>query len=71
MKDELELQPASDPSLSRAQFIKLLIERATIAGVLVVAPAIADSFMAPPAVAQVSRGGGQVGTALSFQQPLT
>ena len=68
MNDELKLQPASDPSLSRAQFIKLLIERATIAGVLVVAPAIADSFMAPPAVAQVS--GGQVGTALSFQRPL-
>jgi len=69
VKDDLELRPACDPALSRGQFIKLLIERATLAGVLTVIPAIADSFMAPPAVAQVS-GGGQVGTALSFQQPL-
>ena len=61
--DEQELQPACDPSLSRAQFIRLLIERATLAGALLVAPAIADSFMAPPAVAQVS--GGQMGTALT------
>jgi hypothetical protein len=68
MSDDLDLQPACDPSLSRAQFIRLLIERATLAGVLVAIPAIADSFMAPPAVAQVS--GGQVGTSLSFQNPV-
>lgn len=68
MNDDLELKPACDPSLSRAQFIKLLLDRAKFAGVLLVAPAIADSFMAPEAVA--ANRCGQVGTALSFQDPI-
>lgn len=67
MNDELELKPACDPSLSRAQFIKLLVDRATFAGALLVAPAIADSFAAPSAVA--ANRCGQVGTSLSFQNP--
>ena len=68
MNDELESKPACDPSLSRSQFIKLLIERATFTGALLVVPAIADSFMSPQAVA--ANRCGQVGTSLTFQDPL-
>lgn len=61
-------KPACDPSMSRSQFIRMLIDRATVAGVLAAVPAIAHSFIAPPEVAAAS--GGQMGTALSFRPPV-
>jgi len=61
-------QPSCDPSLSRAEFIRMLLDRAKLAGALVILPAIADAFMAPPVVAQGS--GGQVSTALGFKTPI-
>jgi hypothetical protein len=63
-----DAQPSCDPSLSRAEFIKMLVDRAKLAGALVILPAIADAFMAPPVVAQGS--GGQTGTALGFKKPI-
>ncbi len=65
MNNELDKERACDPTLSRSQFIKMLVERATVAGALIAAPVIVDSFIAPQAVAAAS--GGQVATALSFK----
>lgn len=47
MTEELKGKPACDPTLSRAQFIKQLVERATLAGAILTLPLIADSFCAP------------------------
>jgi hypothetical protein len=60
MSDQTEKQPESetacDPALTRSQFITKLVERAAQAGVLALIPAIADSFIAPPALAKTSGG---------------
>lgn len=45
----------------------MLVERAKIAGALVIIPAIADAFLAPPVVAQ---GSGGCMTSLAFKKPI-
>lgn len=39
---------ASDLSLSRKQFLRLVIERAGPVGALMVAPVVIDKFLVPP-----------------------
>ena len=51
---ESDKRKACDSSMSRAQFIKALVERAMLAGTLVVVPAVADSFAKPPKSGGVS-----------------
>jgi hypothetical protein len=67
-ENESGLQSACDPSLTRSEFIGMLLKRAAVAGALTIMPAVVDSFVAPPAIAATS--GGQVGTSLSFQNPI-
>jgi hypothetical protein len=53
-----EDESSCDPSLTRSQFIKALAQRAAVSGAILIAPAIADMFVAPPAIAATSGGGG-------------
>jgi hypothetical protein len=40
-----------DPSLNRKQFLALVIKRAGLAGAILAAPKVVDSFLVPPAYA--------------------
>jgi len=53
-------KPACDPTLSRAQFLKLLVQRATMAGAIVALPLIADSFSAPAQAQKLISGQTQI-----------
>ena len=49
-----------DERMSRQQFVSKLVRQATLLGTLTVAPAIVEQFIAPPAVAAASGGGGPI-----------
>lgn len=49
--DGLEATISSDPALNRKQFLALVLKRAGIAGAIVVAPKVVDSFLVPPVYA--------------------
>lgn len=55
-ENQSESQTACDPTFTRSQFVRKLVEKATIAGALVIVPSIVDSFVAPPAIAKTSGG---------------
>jgi len=64
---EHNTQPSCDPGLTRSQFLSLVVEKALLAGTLLAVPAIADTFMAPPAQAQASGGTGLADTGIVIQ----
>jgi hypothetical protein len=47
---------ASDPTLTRKEFIKKIVTRGVAAGTLIVGCQIVDKFVVPPAYAQTSGG---------------
>jgi len=53
-----QLQVSCDRTMTRKEFIHKLVRKATAAGTLLYGAAIADTFIAPPARAQVSGTGG-------------
>jgi hypothetical protein len=68
MEKRAESQSACDPAFTRGQFIKMLVERAKLAGALVLIPTIADSFVAPPAIATTT-GDGNVAFTIKNNLP--
>jgi len=46
--------PASDKTLSRKEFVRLVLKRGAIAGTLLAAPKILDKFLVPPVSATAS-----------------
>ncbi|MBX9879528.1 MAG: hypothetical protein K2Y22_13790 [Candidatus Obscuribacterales bacterium] len=46
--------PASDKSISRKEFVHLVLKRGAIAGAIVAAPKIIDKFLVPPVYAGTS-----------------
>ncbi len=46
--------PASDNSISRKEFVRIVLKRGAIAGALLSAPKILDKFLVPPASAMAS-----------------
>ncbi len=46
--------PASDKSISRKEFVRLVLKRGAIAGAIVAAPKIIDKFLVPPVYAGTS-----------------
>lgn len=46
--------PASDKSISRKEFVRLVLKRGAIAGAIVAAPKIIDKFLVPPVHAGTS-----------------
>lgn len=46
--------PASDTSISRQEFVRLVLKRGAIAGAILAAPKILDKFLVPPAHATSS-----------------
>jgi hypothetical protein len=56
-----EEQISCTKGLSRKQFLRMVIQRATIAGVILAGPKVIDKFLVPPANAMMpSTGGGPV-----------
>lgn len=47
-------QPASDKSISRKEFVALVLKRGAIAGAILSAPKVLDKFLVPPASATSS-----------------
>jgi hypothetical protein len=45
---------ASDKSISRKEFVRLVLKRGAIAGAIVAAPKIIDKFLVPPVYAGTS-----------------
>ena len=45
---------SSDPSLSRQQFLQMVLKRAGLVGAVLIAPKVVDSFLVPPAYAMCS-----------------
>lgn len=46
--------PASDKSISRKEFVRLVLKRGAIAGAIMTAPKIIDKFLVPPVYAGTS-----------------
>lgn len=46
--------PASDKSISRKEFVRLVLKRGAVAGAIVAAPQIIDKFLVPPVYAESS-----------------
>lgn len=46
--------PSSDKSISRKEFVRLVLKRGAIAGAIVAAPKIIDKFLVPPVHAGTS-----------------
>ncbi len=46
--------PSSDKSISRKEFVRLVLKRGAIAGAVVAAPRIIDKFLVPPVYAGTS-----------------
>ncbi len=46
--------PASDKSISRKEFVRLVLKRGAIAGAIIAAPKIIDKFLVPPVYAGTS-----------------
>lgn len=55
-----EQSQSSDPSVSRKQFLELVLKRAGLAGALLIAPKVVDSFLVPPAYAKCTASTGMV-----------
>jgi len=47
-----------EPSLSRQEFLTLVLKRGSLAGAILAAPKIVDAFLVPPAHAMMYTGGG-------------
>ena len=57
MSEADKLKPSCDSSMSRKDFVALVLKRSYVAGAILAAPAIVDTFLAPPAMAAHSLSG--------------
>ncbi|MGH7192252.1 MAG: hypothetical protein ACREJM_01820 [Candidatus Saccharimonadales bacterium] len=58
-----------DSAISRKEFVALVLKRSAAAGALLAAPAIVDTFLAPPAMAARSLSGTGHESGASNKEP--